>query len=262
MSDSFSLHYRPFNLYPSLRLLSFLPWFPHAISSSHLTFSRLVFLVIMPCFFFSPPSLFPLRRPPFGTLCLLSLSFPPPPLPGPHSAAGTPLPLPFTPPRVLFCLSCSISLSFHHHHPPQQSMKNRCRTTLSVICDFNAMRKITARLCAAVANPNFNAPLLEFAQADAFLGPAVINCTKIYHLNKSFYEAFSPPPPFFFPLPGCVAMNGGNGRSRVINERRGLPPPHLLTVLNSENGSISSIKHHHVALLDFFNDKKGSHSVI
>lgn len=188
---------------------------PHVISSSHLTFWRLVFLVITPCFFHS----FPQRRPPFGTLAY----FPPPPLPTPHPPA--PFSLFLSPPESFFCLSCSISLSFHHHHPPQQSMKNRCHTTLSVICSFNAKSKITARLCAAVATCILMPPI-GVCTSKCFSLTVVINCAKIYHLNKSFYGTAL----FFFLLPFCLARTVA-GWGWVINERRALCVKVFLTVI-------------------------------
>lgn len=96
VSDSFSLDYQAFNLYPLLRLLFLLP-VPHIISSSHLTFWRLVFLVITPRFFSLS---FPLH-PPFGTLA----SFPPPPLPTPPPLA----------PLSVFLSPPSLFLSFLFH---------------------------------------------------------------------------------------------------------------------------------------------------
>lgn len=190
VSDSFCLDYHAFNLFPLLRLLSsFLPGFPRYLQQS-----LDILATRVPCnyaLFFS--TLF-LSILPWHTTPLF-LRFPP------HTHRR-PLPLPFTP-ESFFCLSCSISLSFHHH-PPQQSMKNRCHTTLSVFCDFNAKSQITARLCAVVATCILMPPIGVCTCRHIFL-TVVINCAKIYHLNKSFYgTAF-----FFLLLLACLVWMGG-----------------------------------------------------
>lgn len=101
-----------------------------AISSSNLAFSLLVLLVIIFCV------LLPLPSSPFFFLARVpSLLL--------RSPVASNSPSLFLLPSSPVCLSCSLSLSFHHHLL-QQSMKNRCYTTLSIIIVFNVKNKITA----------------------------------------------------------------------------------------------------------------------
>lgn len=94
VSDSFCLDYHAFNLYPLLRLLSFLPGSPRYLQQS-----LDILATRVPCnyalFFLHS---FPLH-PPFGTLRLFSSASASHPAP-----VGTPLSLPFTPESVFVFL--------------------------------------------------------------------------------------------------------------------------------------------------------------
>lgn len=194
VSDSFSLDYHAFNLYPLLRLLSFLPGSPRYLQQS-----LDILATRVPCnyaLFFS--TLFLCAVLPLAHLPLfLRLRFPP-------RTRRRPSPSSFHPPESFFCLSCSISLSFHHHHPPQQSMKNRCHTTLSVIC--NSMLKARSqRDCVLPWQPAFWCPLLEFALANAFLWMLLLIVPKFTTLIKVFMEQHL----FFFSSAVLLSQNGG-----------------------------------------------------
>lgn len=126
VSDSFSLDYHAFNLSSLLQLL-FLPFrpLPSTISGSHLTFWRLVFLVILLCVLLS----LPLHRSPFWHTCLFSSA-------STSLQPAAPLSL-FLSPSSPFFFVFLVPFLFHFiiiHRG--KAMKNRCRTTLSVITVF------------------------------------------------------------------------------------------------------------------------------